>query len=310
MAKFKAAVVQTASEKSGTKATIKKVIDLIAECGRSGANVVVFPEALVGGYPIGASFGAVVGQKTPEGREEFRLYHSEAIDVPGPETAVLCKAAKTAGIFVTLGVIERHRGTLYCAALFLGPDGTLIGKHRKLMPTAAERLCWGTGDGSTLTTVETPWGTMGSAICWENYMPLMRMAMYGKGVSIYCTPTADDSDRWASSMRHIAFEGRCFVLSACQHMTVDDFPAYRTNNISPNADLPLMRGGSMIVDPKGQVVAGPLYDQDAILYADLDTEDVVRGNFDFDVTGHYARPDIFSLTVDERPKIPVIRVGG
>lgn len=305
MTKFKAAVVQTASARSGTKATVEKVAELIAECGRSEATVVVFPEALVGGYPVGASFGATVGQRTPEGREEFRRYHSQAIDVPGPETAAIGKAAKAAGTYVTIGVIEREGGTLYCAALFFNSDGNLLGKHRKLMPTAAERLCWGFGDGSTLTTVDTPWGRMGSVICWENYMPLMRMAMYGKEVSIYCAPTADDSERWASSMRHIAFEGRCFVLSACQHMTRDDFPDYRQDKISDAEDHVLMRGGSMIVDPKGQVLAGPVYDKDVILYADLDTADIVRGKFDFDVAGHYARPDIFSLKVDERPKSPV-----
>ncbi|MDD9731544.1 carbon-nitrogen hydrolase family protein [Mameliella sp. AT18] len=311
MAKFKAAVVQASSARAGTRDTVAKVLNLIAECGRAGANVVVFPEALVGGYPVGSLFGvASVGRKTPEGRDEFKRYHGEAINVPGPETEVIGEAAKTAGIYITLGVIERAGATLYCAALFFGPDGNLLGKHRKLMPTAAERLCWGFGDGSTLSTVDTPWGKMGSAICWENYMPLMRMAMYGKGVSIYCTPTADDGERWAASMRHIATEGRCFVLSACQYMTIEDFPDHLQNRLDDTADPVLMRGGSMIVDPLGQVLVGPDYGRETILYADLDSSDIVRARFDFDVVGHYARPDVFSLTVDERPKPPVSRLKG
>jgi nitrilase len=309
MAKFKGAVIQTASARTGTKDTIKKVVDLIAECGRSNANVIVFPEAMIGGYPVGSIFGvAAVGRKTPEGRDEFRRYHSQAINVPGPETAALGKAAQAAGSYVTIGVIERDGATLYCCALFFGPGGALLGKHRKLMPTAAERLCWGFGDGSTLTTVETPWGTMGAAICWENYMPLLRMTMFGKGVTIYCAPTADDGERWSASMRHIAVEGRCFVLSACQHMTRADFPDHLHSKLPDGDDSVLMRGGSMIVDPMGKVVAGPVYDEDIILYAELDDEDIIRSRFDFDVVGHYARPDIFSLTVDERPKSPVSRI--
>jgi len=173
------------------------------------------------------------------------------------------------------------------------------------MPTAAERLCWGFGDGSTLTTVDTPWGKMGSVICWENYMPMMRMAMYGKGITLYCAPTADDRDTWVSTVQHIALEGRCFVLSACQHMTGKDFPMNMRNKISADKDEVLMRGGSCIVSPLGEVLAGPIYNENSILVAELDLSDVAKGKFDFDVRGHYARPDVFRLVVDEEPKLPV-----
>lgn len=304
--KFNVAVVQAASVGGDTGATLEKAIALIAECGRSGANIVVFPEAFIGGYPKGAAFNIFVGARTPEGREEFRHYYRQAIAIPGPETAALGKATRAAKVFATIGVIERDGGTLYCTALFLGPEGNILGKHRKTMPTAAERLCWGFGDGSTLSTVETPWGTMGSVICWENYMPLLRMAMYGKGISIYCAPTADDRPSWASTMQHVALEGRCFVLSACQFLSGRDFPGYMKNRISDDPEHVLMRGGSLIVSPLGEIVAGPVFGEETILYAELDTDDIIRGKFDFDAVGHYSRPDIFKLSVNEQSTSPVV----
>lgn len=301
MATFKAAVVQAASITEDTQATVDKAVSLIAECGARGVNVAVFPEAFIGGYPKGANFDIAIGVRTPAGRDEFRAYYDQAIEVPGPHSQALGQAAREANLYVTIGVIEREGGTLYCTALFFGPDGTLLGKHRKLMPTAAERLCWGFGDGSTLTTVNTPWGNMGAVICWENYMPLMRMAMYSKGVALYCAPTADDRDSWAATMRHVALEGRCFVLSACQYLKRSEFPRAMKNRISDEPDEVLMRGGSMIIDPLGHVMAGPDFSGETILTAELDTDDLARGKFDFDAAGHYARPDIFRLTVDERP---------
>ncbi len=301
MTKFKAAVVQVATIPEDTQATVDKACRLIAECAEQGVSVAVFPEAFIGGYPKGVSFDIAIGIRTAAGRDEFRAYYDQAIEVPGPETAQLGRAAREAGLFVALGVLERDGGTLYCTVLFFGPDGVLAGKHRKLMPTAAERLCWGFGDGSTLATVDTPWGVMGSVICWENYMPMMRMAMYGKGVSIYCAPTADDRDSWASTMQHVALEGRCFVLSACQYLTRADLPDDMKNHISEEPADVLMRGGSMIVDPLGRIVAGPDFSGEAILTAELDTDDLARGKFDFDAVGHYSRPDVFRLLVEERP---------
>ncbi|MEO0543993.1 MAG: carbon-nitrogen hydrolase family protein [Pseudomonadota bacterium] len=305
---LKAAVVQASPVAGDTSATVEKTVRLIHTCGKSEAKVAVFPEAFIGGYPKGANFNIYIGARTPEGREEFKSYHEQAISVPGPETDLLCDAAREAGIYAAVGVIERVAGTLYCTVIFLSPEGKLVSRHRKTMPTAAERLCWGFGDGSTLSTVETPWGNMGSVICWENYMPMLRMAMYEKNVSLYCAPTADDRDSWAATMQHIALEGRCFVLSSCQYLTRKDFPDYMQNMLGDDPDQTLMRGGSLIVSPLGKVLAGPVWEEETILYADLDMEEVIRGKFDFDVAGHYARPDIFQLLVDERPNLPVGKV--
>jgi nitrilase len=309
MSTFIAAVVQASPIPGDTAASVRKAIELIEEAGRRKANVVVFPEAFIGGYPKGASFHIYIGARTPEGREEFARYWSRAIDVPGAETIEIGRAVRDAGIFLTIGVIERDGGTLYCTALYFGPDGALLGKHRKLMPTAAERLCWGFGDGSTLETVPTPWGQMGAVICWENYMPLMRMAMYGKRIAIYCAPTADDRESWTSTMRHIALEGRCFVLSACQYLTRRDFPSDMYNAISDESDRVLMQGGSVIIDPLGRIVAGPDFSGETILTAELDSADIPRAQFDFDPVGHYARPDVFKLSVNVEPKTPVVNEG-
>jgi nitrilase len=275
---------------------------------RLGARVAVFPEAYVGGYPKGLDFGARVGSRSPAGREDFRRYFASAIAVPGPETARMGGFAAEMACHLVVGVIERDGATLYCSALMFGPDGRLLGKHRKLMPTASERLIWGMGDGSTLPVLDTPAGRVGAVICWENYMPALRLAMYAKGVGLYCAPTVDDREMWQPTMRHIAAEGRCFVLSACQYLTRADAPeAYACiQGDAPGTEL--IRGGSVIVSPLGEVLAGPVYGCEAILTADIDPEDTIRGKFDLDVTGHYARPEVFSLTVNERP-LPVVDSG-
>jgi nitrilase len=193
--------------------------------------------------------------------------------------------------------------------LFFGPDGQFLGKHRKLMPTALERMIWGFGDGSTLTTVDSPYGRIGSVICWENYMPMLRMAMYAKNVALYCAPTADDRDTWLPSMRHVALEGRCFVLTACQFIRKKDFPTTVRVALGDSPDAVLMRGGSAIVNPLGKVLAGPNFEGEAILTADLDLADIGRGKFDFDVAGHYSRPDVFQLVVNEAP-MPAVATKG
>lgn len=305
---LKVAVVQTSTEGTDTEATIKKAEDLIAECGNMGVNVAVFPEAFIGGYPKGADFQICLGMRRPGTREEFRNYASRAISVPGPETERLGAAARKAGTFITIGVIERVRGTLYCTALFFGPDGALLGKHRKTLPTAGEKLIWGQGDGSTLTAVDTPWGPMGAVICWENYVPLLRAAMYSKGVTIYCAPTIDDRDTWAGSMQHVALEGRCFVLSACPYTPRKKLPDDIRNTITDEPDEVLLRGGSVIVGPLGNILAGPDFSGEKILTAEIDTDDIIRAQFDHDVNGHYSRPDIFKLVVNEAEKSPVVWV--
>jgi len=301
------AVVQAGAVPFDTEACVDKAVRLMDKAAGAGARVIVFPEAFITGYPKGLNYGLVVGARDPVGREEFRLYLDAAIQVPGPQTQRLGEAAASSGAYVVIGVIERERGTCYCTVLFLGPDGRLLGKHRKLMPTALERMIWGFGDGSTLTAVDSPYGRIGSVICWENYMPLLRMAMYAKNVALYCAPTADDRDTWIPSMQHVALEGRCFVLTACQFIRKRDFPDTVRVSLGDSPDAVLMRGGSAIISPMGEVLAGPHYEAETILTADLDLNDIGRGKFDFDVAGHYARPDIFRLIVNETPMVPVSR---
>jgi nitrilase len=272
------AVVQAGAVLFSSEASIAKAEGLAAEAAGRGARLVVFPEAFAGGYPKGEDFGARVGSRTAEGRKLFRRYFEGAMDVPGPGIERLGETAKAHGIWLVIGVIERDGGTLYCTALFFAPDGRLAGKHRKLMPTAMERLIWGFGDGTTLPVIETGFGRIGAVICWENYMPLLRAAMFQQGIQLYCAPTVDDRETWPVTMRHIALEGRCFVLSACQFTET-------------------IRGGSLIVGPLGKVLAGPCYDGECILTANLNLGEIAEGKFDLDVAGHYARPDVFHLTV-------------
>jgi nitrilase len=185
--------------------------------------------------------------------------------------------------------------------LFFSPDGQLLGKHRKLMPTALERIVWGSGDGSTLTVVDTPYGKLGSVICWENYMPLLRTAMYAKGIKLYCAITVDDRDTWLPTVTHIALEGRCFVLSACQFLKRSDLPSGYLAGRFPTSPDVLIRGGSCIISPLGQLVAGPKYGEECVLTAEIDLDEITRAKFDFDVVGHYSRPDVFRLEVNEQP---------
>jgi nitrilase len=307
----KVAVVQAAPVLFNWEATVEKACRLTAETAAQGAKLILFPEAFVPAYPRGLSFGIVVGSRKEEGRRTWQRYWENAIEVPGPATEALGKAARQANAYLAIGVIERDSqfsgGTVYCTLLYFGPDGRLMGKHRKLKPTAAERLIWGEGDGSTMPVFHTEIGKIGGLICWENYMPLARMAMYSKGVEIYLAPTADTRDSWQATLRHIACEGRCFVLGCNQFVTKDMYPAdlSMVEELAPLPDI-ICRGGSVIISPMGAVVAGPLFDQEGVLYADLDLGEVARGKLDLDVVGHYARPDVFQLIVDERPKPPVV----
>jgi nitrilase len=308
--KLTAAVIQTSTVLLDTPATVERSLALMKEAAAQGAQVLVFPEAFLGGYPKGADFHIYLGGRTVQGRAEFKLYFDAAVTVDGPEIGQMAKAALEHKLYVCVGIIERDGGTLYCTAVYLGPDGRVLGKHRKLMPTALERLVWGFGDGSTLKAVDTPYGKMGAVICWENYMPALRMAMYQQRVTLYCAPTADDRDTWVSTMQHIAMEGRCFVLSSCQHLRRSDFPSARMNNRLPEApDTVLMRGGSVIIDPLGKILTGPIRDADALLTTELDMDLIPMAQLDFDVVGHYARPDVFSLQVNTTEQSAVSFVG-
>jgi nitrilase len=301
---FKAAVVQAASVAFDRERTLDKAASLCAEAASNGARLVVFPEAFVSAYPRGLDFGATVGNRTDEGRRDFQRYWESSVDVPGPVVDHLGRIARANNIYLIIGVIERDGGTLYCTVLFFAPDGAYLGKHRKLMPTASERLVWGFGDGSTLPVYDTPLGKLGAVICWENYLPLMRAAMYAKNIELYCAPTADSRDSWLATVRHIAVEGRCFVLSCNQFNRRRDFPPDYRTAFCEDPNTVITRGGSCIVDPFGNFLAGPNFEDEAILIAEIDRAQIIRGKMDLDVVGHYARPDVFALHVDERPKSP------
>ena len=302
--RFIVAVAQAAPARTSS-AAIESVARFAAQAARANARLLLMPEAFVGGYPRGSDFGAVVGSRTDAGREHYRAYHEQAIDVPGPACAQLGEIAREHAMYLVVGVIERDGGTLYCTVVFFAPDGTLMGKHRKLMPTASERLIWGYGNGSTMPVFDTPIGKIGAVICWENYMPLMRAAHYAKGIQLYCAPTADSRDTWLPTMRHIAVEGRCFVLSANLFARRGDYANETDASHVGDADDIVCRGGSCIVDPFGTVLAGPNYDGESLLTASVDLGAIVRGKFDLDVVGHYARPDVFQLTVNEADTPPV-----
>lgn len=291
------AVVQAAPSLFDPAETGRRFEAMLARAAAGGAELVVFPEAFVGGYPKGATFGATVGSRTAEGRALFARYRRSAVDVPGEDLDRLRAAVAAHRVHVVVGVIERAGHTLYCTALLIAPDGTLLGHHRKLVPTGAERLIWGQGDASDVAVIDTDLGRIGMAICWENYMPLYRAELYRQGVEIYCAPTVDCRDTWAATMRHIAVEGRCFVLSATQFAVRADYPT----DFPLGEDPVVIRGGSCVVDPFGAFLAGPVYDREDVLVADLDVDLLDGAYLDLDVSGHYARPDLFRLTTTEAP---------
>jgi len=287
---LKVSVAQLGSVLFDTHATLDRMEAICRQAAAAGARLIVCPEALVGGYPKGLSFGAVVGSRSEGGRDLFLRYSNAAIRVPGPETERIAAWSEELDLHIVTGVIERDGGTLYCTSLVFSPDSGLISKHRKLMPTGSERLLWGLGDGSTMQVADTAIGRIGVAICWENYMPLYRQHLYNQGVELWCAPTVDSREIWQASMRHIAYEGRCFVLSACQSLTKADWP----QDLSEQGGE--IDGRSLIVSPFGEVLAGPIAGT-GLLTADINLDDITRGKYDLDVAGHYNRPDIFDLRI-------------
>ena len=309
--KVRVAIIQAGSIPFCRDETVEKACQFIRSAGEQGAKLILLPEAFIPAYPRGLSFGAVVGSRSVAGRKLWQRYWLNSVDVPGPSIEAIGIAAKEAGAYVVVGVVERDtdtsRGTLYCTIVYFGPGGDFLGKHRKLKPTGSERLIWGEGDGSTLTVLNTEIGRIGGLICWENYMPLARTAMYSKGVEIYLAPTADSRDTWTATMRHIACEGRCFVLGCNQYVTKDMYPAdlELIEELDDQPDV-LCRGGSVVVSPLGEVLAGPLYGEEGMLFADLDLKEIVQARYDFDVVGHYSRPDVFRLSLNEHPTPQVV----
>ncbi len=308
---IRVAVAQVASVFADKEACIQKSVKLINDAGKQGANLILLPETMIPGYPRGFTYGAYIGSRSDAGRKDFERYWKNSMSLSDDELKPLFDAAKANQMYVVVGISEQgeagNRGTLYNTMLYIGANGELLGTHRKLMPTGTERLIWGSGDGSTLTAIDTPYGTIGGLICWENYMPLARMTMYGKGVNIYLAPTADARESWQSTLRHIACEGRCFVLGCNQYFEKSMYPKDLAL-YDELKDLPdeLCRGGSAIIDPFGEYVCEPIYGKEGVLYADLDLNKIHQGHLDFDVVGHYHRPDVFKFSVNETPNPAVI----
>ncbi|KII93875.1 hypothetical protein PLICRDRAFT_36097 [Plicaturopsis crispa FD-325 SS-3] len=303
---IRASVVQASTAAYSLPDTLEKLEAFTRIAQKDGAQLAVFPEAFIGGYPKMSTFSAVVGARGDAGRDEFLRYHSAAIEIPSPAVSRVEEISRETQVFLVVGVIERDGGTLYCTAIFVDPVEGYVGKHRKLAPTGTERLIWGQGNGSTLPVLtrefsKTPGQSVkakiSATICWENYMPLLRTFYYSQGTQLYCAPTVDARPDWQHSMIHIALEGRCFVLSACQFAQEKDYPSDHAvaDAANRNPENVMIAGGSVIVSPLGKVLAGPLLGAEGVLTADLDLDDIVRGKFDLDVVGHYARPDVFEL---------------
>ncbi|MEK6780472.1 MAG: carbon-nitrogen hydrolase family protein [Bacteroidota bacterium] len=292
-----AAVVQAAPVFFDKKKTVDKMISLTHEAAKQKAQLILFPEVFIPGYPRGLIFGTTVGGRTSEGRELFLTYWENAIEVPGPETDVLGKLAKETKTYLVTGVTEKDKisDTLYCTLLYFSPEGQLIQKHRKLKPTAAERILWGEGDGRDLNLIHTPYGKIGGLICWENYMPLARMALYNQGIEIYLAPTADCRDSWQATLIHIACESRCFVLGCNQYLTKEHYPEDIQGLLTAGHPSLPSSGGSVILSPLGKIIEGPLHHKEGILFAELDPREIIKAKMDFDVIGHYARPDVFDF---------------
>lgn len=289
--KAKVAVVQASPILFEVHPTINKLEKLAREAAQNGASLVLFPETFISVYPRGLSFGTVVGSRSKDGRDTWLRYWNSGIPIPSEASERLQQIAKDHKVYLVVGITEQstNGGTLYCTLLYINPAGEIIGKHRKIKPTAAERIIWGEGDGTDIEVYETPFGKIGGLICWENYMPLARLKLYQQGVELYLAPTADSRDGWVASMQHIALEGRCYVLSCNQFVKKEQYPTdlVGREELAQQPDI-MCRGGSLIVDPLGKILAGPLYNTEGILYADIDKATILKSKLDFDVIGHYS----------------------
>ena len=280
--------------------TIEKACKAILEAGENSADLIVFPEAYISGYPDWVWL--ITNSKGADLNELYVKLVENAVSVPDESTRQLCKAAKEAGVNVVMGMHERNSETsnasLFNSLLFIDDKGLIIGKHRKLIPTGGERLVWSQGDGSTLRAYDTSAGKIAGLICWENFMPLARNAIYESGAQLLVAPTWDKSPNWIQSMQHIAREGGLFVISSCMALKMDDIPdSYEFKKLYPEGREWINVGNSAIIAPNGQILAGPLEAEEGILYAEIDFDQVIKAKRMFDAVGHYARPDVFTFNV-------------
>jgi len=306
---FTVAAVQAAPVFLDRDATVDKACQKIAEAADNGARLVAFPESFIPGYP---DWVWAVPAGSPLHAELYAQFLVNAVEIPDSATQRLCMAARDAGVYVVVGISERNTeasgSSLYNTLLYIDPQGQIMGKHRKLVPTGGERLVWAQGDGSTLSAYDTRLGKLGGLICWENYMPLARYAMYAWGTQIYVAATWDRGEPWLSTLRHIAKEGRMYVIGCCIALRKDDIPDHFDfkRRYYQDAGEWINRGDSAIVSPDGEFIAGPLHEAEGILYAEIDPVKMRGRKWMLDVAGHYGRPDVFQLTINRVPN-PMIR---
>ena len=295
------AVVQGSPVMFDKDKCVDKALELLRECAANGAELVVFPELFIPGYPYGMTFGFTVGSRKADGRKDWKQYYDNSITAAGPEMQRLIEAARELGVYVSIGYSERDTvtATLYNSNMMIAPDGTAM-NHRKLKPTGSERVVWGDAERDFFPVMNTPWGPMGNLICWESYMPLARVALYQKGVTIYISPNTNDNAEWQDTIRHIAIEGHCYFVNCDMYFTRDMYPE-TAGAAAEIAALPeiVCRGGSNVIDPYGHAVTDTLWDCEGVLYADLDMQKVPASRMEHDVCGHYARPDVLDLRVRE-----------
>jgi nitrilase len=306
----KVAIVQESPILLDREKTIELAVGYVEQAAANGSRLVVFPEAFISGYPAwiwrlrpGSDWGVSEDLHT-------RVVNS-AVDLEKNDLSPLCNAARENKITVICGLNERDgtlsRATIYNTVVLIGEDGNIVNRHRKLMPTNPERMVWGFGDGSGLKVADTPVGKVGTLVCWENYMPLARYALYSQGVEIYIAPTYDSGDGWIGTMQHIAREGRCWVIGSGVALTYNDIPADfpEKQSLYPSTEEWINSGDSVVVAPGGDIVAGPMRKEKGILYGEIDSASVVASKRALDVAGHYSRPDIFTLSVNTQPQIPI-----
>ena len=298
----KLALVQAEPILFDKQACLDKTVALIKEAAEQKAELIVFPELFIPGYPIGMNFGFSMGKRTEAGRQDWMRYYNASLLAGGEEFQLLADLVKELGVYVSLGFSERDgvSGTLYNSNVIFEPDGSYK-VHRKLKPTGSERVVWGDANQDYFPITETPWGPVGSLICWESYMPLARVALYQKGITIYISPNTNDNPEWQATIQHIAIEGKCYFINADMLVRKSSYPT-DLNEKEAVDRLPEMvcRGGSCIIDPYGHYLTEPVWDKETIIYADLDMTLPAACKMEHDAVGHYARPDVLQLIVDEK----------